>query len=220
MLPVYCSNTKNMKRYLKIPSEVVVTIDFTQSWAVSPFLSVMLNEKNIDEVKWSEDGTYGTVSYDTIEQTEPHTYSYISPETGKVTTHTLEVGTYGRPVFYDANTMTEISEEDVNGLIDKYDDYVIGKAYMAGDKFKYNGLSYAVIQAHTSQADWKPDLVMSLYKQIFPEEVIAEWVQPTGAQDAYNIGDQVLFNGSIYESLINANVWSPTAYPAGWKKLS
>ena len=45
------------------------------------------------------------------------------------------------------------------------------------------------------------------------------WVQPTGAHDAYQIGDRVSFNGSNYESKINANVWSPTAYPAGWKKL-
>ena len=45
----------------------------------------------------------------------------------------------------------------------------------------------------------------------------AAWVQPTGAQDAYAIGARVTFNGSVYESKINANVWSPTAYPAGWK---
>lgn len=26
-------------------------------------------------------------------------------------------------------------------------------------------------------------------------------------------------NGKCYESTINANVWSPTAYPAGWKEI-
>lgn len=52
-----------------------------------------------------------------------------------------------------------------------------------------------------------------------PVDAIPEWVQPTGAHDAYNIGDQVMFAGSAYESVINANVWSPTAYPAGWRKL-
>lgn len=48
------------------------------------------------------------------------------------------------------------------------------------------------------------------------------WKQPTGAHDAYKKGDKVYFptaNDSLYESLIDANVWSPTAYPAGWKKL-
>jgi len=27
----------------------------------------------------------------------------------------------------------------------------------------------------------------------------------------------VSYNGKIYESTINGNVWSPEAYPAGWK---
>jgi len=45
------------------------------------------------------------------------------------------------------------------------------------------------------------------------------WVQPTGAHDAYKIGDRVTFNGADYESKINANVWSPVAYPAGWITL-
>lgn len=47
----------------------------------------------------------------------------------------------------------------------------------------------------------------------------AAWVQPTGAHDAYNIGDKVTFNGHLWESLIDANVWSPTVYPAGWRDL-
>lgn len=42
------------------------------------------------------------------------------------------------------------------------------------------------------------------------------WVQPTGGHDAYQIGDRVTFNGQVWESLHNANVWSPTANPSGW----
>lgn len=50
-------------------------------------------------------------------------------------------------------------------------------------------------------------------------ETPATWQQPTGAHDAYNIGDRVTFEGNIYESLIDANVWSPTAYPQGWQLI-
>jgi hypothetical protein len=46
------------------------------------------------------------------------------------------------------------------------------------------------------------------------------WVQPTGAHDAYKVGDRVSFNGANYESTIAGNVWSPTAYPAGWLLLT
>lgn len=43
--------------------------------------------------------------------------------------------------------------------------------------------------------------------------------QPSGAHDAYKQGDRVTYNGQVYESTINANVWAPDTYPQGWKKL-
>ena len=49
-----------------------------------------------------------------------------------------------------------------------------------------------------------------------PEQA-PEWVQPTGSHDAYKIGDRVTYNGKVYESTINGNVWAPDAYPQGWK---
>ena len=52
-----------------------------------------------------------------------------------------------------------------------------------------------------------------------PEPSIPEFVQPTGAHDAYKKGDKVSFNGKIYESLIDANVYSPSAYPLGWQEV-
>ena len=50
-------------------------------------------------------------------------------------------------------------------------------------------------------------------------ETAAEWVQPTGAHDAYQKGDKVLYNGTVYESLIDGNVWAPDVYPAGWNAV-
>ena len=47
----------------------------------------------------------------------------------------------------------------------------------------------------------------------------AEFVQPTGAHDAYNLGDHVTFSGRVYESIINGNVWSPDVYPDGWTEI-
>ena len=52
-----------------------------------------------------------------------------------------------------------------------------------------------------------------------PEPEIPEWVQPTGAHDAYNVGDRVRYQGKIWESTINGNVWAPDVYPAGWKEI-
>lgn len=46
-----------------------------------------------------------------------------------------------------------------------------------------------------------------------------EYVQPTGGHDAYKIGDRVTYNGKVYESTINGNVWTPDAYPQGWREI-
>jgi hypothetical protein len=78
---------------------------------------------------------------------------------------------------------------------------------------------YRVLQPHTTQADWEPQNVPALFVKAVPAGVVADWVQPSGAHDSYNIGDKVMYNGEVYESLINANVWSPSGYPAGWVKL-
>lgn len=87
---------------------------------------------------------------------------------------------------------------------------------------QYNGVLYKVIQAHTTQLDWPPDAVPALWVQVNAPDVIPVWKQPTGAQDAYQTGDKVHFQtvgDPVYRSKIDANVWSPTAYPQGWEKL-
>ena len=84
----------------------------------------------------------------------------------------------------------------------------------------YNDKFYKVLQDHTSQSDWTPDTASSLFVEISdPNIEYPEFVQPTGAHDAYAKGDKVTFEGKHYISLIEANVYSPTAYPAGWQEV-
>lgn len=93
--------------------------------------------------------------------------------------------------------------------------------YEAGDRFMYNDKFYKVLQAHTSQADWLPTTATSLYVEIpDPANEYPDFVQPTGAHDAYNTGDKITFEGEKYISLIDNNVYSPIAYPDGWKKVT
>lgn len=99
--------------------------------------------------------------------------------------------------------------------------------YAVGDYFTYgvNGVGdpqlYKVVQAHTSQADWKPDTLPALYTPIgLTPSGYPVWTQPTGAHDAYNKGDIVSYNDKLYRSLIDGNVYSPDAYPAGWEEYT
>lgn len=66
-------------------------------------------------------------------------------------------------------------------------------------------------------ADWTPDITPAMFVVVSPDEW-PEFVQPTGAHDAYKKGDKVTFEGKHYISLIDGNVYSPTAYPAGWQE--
>ena len=92
--------------------------------------------------------------------------------------------------------------------------WVVGKAYAVSDRAQYNGTLYKCVQAHTSQSDWMPDATPALWKTVSVDEY-PEWVQPTGAHDAYNIGDKVTYNGQHYVCTSNANVYAPDVY--GWQ---
>lgn len=95
-----------------------------------------------------------------------------------------------------------------------------GVTYTAGTKVNYGGTVYNILQDHTSQSDWTPDAAPSLFAQVLTnaDGTPAEWVQPDST-NAYMTGDKVVFNGKVYESLIDNNVWSPDEYPAGWKEV-
>ena len=109
------------------------------------------------------------------------------------------------------------SDEDALESIELFPKWEAGIAVAIGERYQYNGKLYKVIQAHTTQADWTPDITPALFTEVSLDE-FPEWVQPTGAHDAYNKGDKVTFEGKHYMSLIDGNIWSPAAYPAGWEE--
>ena len=113
----------------------------------------------------------------------------------------------------------DLSEEELPDMIDLYESYQVGKSYKADDIFKYENKLYKVLQEHTSQENWIPSELPALYLSLMPENVIPQWVQPTGAHDAYELGDKVIFEEKVYESLIDGNTWSPVDYPRGWKEV-
>ena len=95
--------------------------------------------------------------------------------------------------------------------------WAIGKAYAVNDRAQYNGTLYKCVQAHTSQSDWTPDATPALWKTVSLDEY-PEWVQPTGAHDAYNIGDKVTYNEQHYVCTSNGNVYAPDVY--GWDLIT
>lgn len=94
-------------------------------------------------------------------------------------------------------------------------------AYEAQQRVRFNGKLYRCEQAHTSQATWTPDATPALWTEVAEPGTIPVWKQPTGAQDAYRIGDKVHYpdeNGPVYVCTIDYNVYAPGV--AGWELVN
>ena len=95
--------------------------------------------------------------------------------------------------------------------------------YTAGQRVQDDGVLYTVLQAHTSQPDWKPAAAPSLFaKVLIPDpSVVPEWEQP-GSTNPYMKGDKVKHNGKTWVSLIDNNVWEPgvTGTAALWQEVA
>ena len=118
---------------------------------------------------------------------------------------------------YIEKASVSLSDEDALQAVELFPQWVTGHAYAVDERLQYKNVLYRVVQAHTSQADWTPDITPALFVVVSLDEW-PEFVQPTGAHDAYKKGDKVTFNGKHYISLIDANVYSPAVYPAGWQE--
>lgn len=118
---------------------------------------------------------------------------------------------------YIEKASVSLADEDALQAVELFPQWVTGHAYAVDERLQYKNVLYRVVQAHTSQADWTPDITPALFVVVSLDEW-PEFVQPTGAHDAYKKGDKITFEGKHYISLIDANVYSPTAYPAGWKE--
>jgi hypothetical protein len=123
-----------------------------------------------------------------------------------------------------AMTLTDEAALEIPSVYEKWE---VGKAYALNTILRYgeNGVGdpqlYKVVQAHTSQADWTPDKTASLFTAIgLNDSGYPVWSKPTGAHDAYNKGDIVDYNGTLYKSLIDGNVWSPDEHPTGWETVN
>lgn len=110
-----------------------------------------------------------------------------------------------------------LADEDALQAVELYPAWQAGTAYTVDERIRYNSTLYRCVQAHTSQADWTPDATPALWTVVSLDEW-PEWVQPTGAQDAYAKGDKVSHNGKHWISEVDGNVWEPGIYGNLWSE--
>lgn len=102
-------------------------------------------------------------------------------------------------------------------VINLYPTWKVDVSYSKGDRVLYNDVLYKVLLDHTSQSDWAPDVAVSLFtKVLIPDaNVTPEWQQPDST-NPYMKGDKVTYNGKVWVSTIDNNVWEPGVY--GWEE--
>ncbi len=113
-----------------------------------------------------------------------------------------------------------LDDEDALEAVQLFPRWDDSAEYKVGDKVRLQNVLYRCLQDHIAQPTWSPIAAPSLWaKVLIPDpEIIPEWEQPDST-NAYQIGDKVTFEGKTYESVVANNIWSPAAYPAGWKEI-
>lgn len=109
-----------------------------------------------------------------------------------------------------------LNDEQAETVTNLFPVWESGIEYIVGDRRQYNELLYRCVQAHTSQDDWTPDKTPALWVRTSTEEW-PEWIQPTGAHDAYNKGDKCSYKEKHWICTIDGNVYAPDVY--GWDEV-
>jgi hypothetical protein len=129
----------------------------------------------------------------------------------------LELAQKLRP--YIEKAAISLSDEDALEAVNLFPNWTPdADRYEKDARVNYEGVLYKCLQAHIPQAAWTPTAAPSLWaKVLIPDaNIIPEWEQPDST-NPYMKGDKVMFNGAVYESTIDNNVWAPNVY--GWSKV-
>lgn len=172
----------------------------------------------IDVLSWEDSGMEGTpirsvfsVGYDSgLDEADAYAYVSERPEFVEYVDPNKEAVDELLPILTD---------EQAEQVTNVHPSWEAGVAYAVGKRVKHDGKLYRCVQAHTSQEGFEPPKTPALWTRTGADpEAIEEWVQPTGAQDAYDKGAKVKHNGKTWVSIYDGkNVWEPGVY--GWDEV-
>lgn len=119
---------------------------------------------------------------------------------------------------YIEKAAVSLPDDDALEAVELFPVWAVDTAYEQGIRVRYGDKLYRCEQAHTSQSDWTPPDTPALWTEVAKPGEIPVWKQPTGAQDAYRIGDKVHYPTTadpVYVSTIDYNTYAPGVY--GWE---
>lgn len=96
--------------------------------------------------------------------------------------------------------------------------------HKAGEVVTYDGAPYSCIQAHdsTGNPDWSPDKTPALWSPYHATDAAhaLPWQAPTGAQDAYQRGEWMVWGDKRYKCVAQTTVWGPDVRAEDWREES
>lgn len=117
--------------------------------------------------------------------------------------------------FIEQMSENATDEEALDNII-AFPKWKVGEQYEKDFRLRYNDVLYKVLQDHTSQAEWTPDIAVSLYVKVSEGE-FPDWEQPQGSHDAYMSGDKVTHLEKHWFSTMDYNTYEPGVY--GWEEI-
>lgn len=115
-------------------------------------------------------------------------------------------------------TAVTLSDSEAYDVAELFPMWKVDTEYAVGDRVQYESKLYKCLQAHTSQSTWTPSDSPSLWVRVDdPSIEWPEWVQPTGAHDAYMTGDKVSHNEKHWICTMDYCTYEPGVY--GWDEV-
>ena len=117
--------------------------------------------------------------------------------------------------------LATLPDENAVDAVTLFQEWRPGEDYAVDYRLRYGGKLYRVVQAHTSQAGWEPDKTPALFAEVAKPGEIPVWKQPTGAHDAYRIGEKVHYpeiGDPVYINTVDYNIYPPDV--SGWELVT
>lgn len=117
-------------------------------------------------------------------------------------------------------TVISKGDYDLTTLLNKIDTYYVEGKLSEADRAELYNLARATPKAQYNIQE-EIEKLWSAIRELQNKEVdtdVKDFIQPTGAHNAYHIGDRVRYKGYIYTCLLDNCVWSPDTLPSAWEK--
>ena len=94
-----------------------------------------------------------------------------------------------------------------------------GSLIKAGTRINWNGTLKRSSVDLWDTAENNPDNAPTLWEDIAYKDGVRIIPDTITVGTAFSKGERGWWEDALYESLIDSNVWTPDAYPAGWTKV-